>query len=281
MDEKKQEETTEVSVDTTSNDAPETNIPVEEVVADEVINENDTEAVSPIQAHSNWRVYAGSVLAILVVSVGLIFVLEKEGRISTGLFTGVISKMEARKPAALVNDVKIPQSEFNSSLKQLTEMAAKQGTDTSDQTALRDQAINTLVNGELLRQAALAAGMIASAEAIEKRYNEIRDGIGGADQLAQRLVEFGVTEESLRRDIENEILIQGLFDAKVGIKDIVVSDEEINSLYEKIASSAEGVPALKEVRTQVEAQIRQEKEQQLINAYIEGLRTAAKVEILI
>lgn len=280
MDEKKQEETTGVSVDTTSNDALETNISaVEAVEVETVVNEIETEPQK--QVNYNWRAYAGAVLAIIVVSVGLIFVLEKEGRISTGLFTGVISRMEANKPAALVNDVKIPQSEFNSSLKQLTEMAAKQGADTSDQTALRDQAINTLVNGELLRQAAIAAGMTASAEAIEKRFNEIRDGIGGADQLAQRLVEFGVTEESLRRDIENEILIQGLFDSKVGIKDIVVSDEEINGFYESIAAGSKDIPALAEVRTQIEAQIRQEKEQQLINSYIEELRTAAKVEILI
>ncbi len=280
MDEKKQEETTGVSVDTTSNDALETNISaVEAVEVETVVNEIETEPQK--QVNYNWRAYAGAVLAIIVVSVGLIFVLEKEGRISTGLFTGVISRMEANKPAALVNDVKIPQSEFNSSLKQLTEMAAKQGADTSDQTALRDQAINTLVNGELLRQAAIAAGMTASAEAIEKRFNEIRDGIGGADQLAQRLVEFGVTEESLRRDIENEILIQGLFDSKVGIKDIVVSDEEINGFYESIAAGSKDIPALAEVRTQIEAQIRQEKEQQLINSYIEELRAAAKVEILI
>lgn len=280
MDEKKQEETTEVSIDTTSNDVPETNIPVEEVAASDTY-EADLETVPPKQTPFNLRVYAGAILAILVVSVGLIFVLEKEGRISTGLFAGVISKMEASKPAALVNGVKISQSEFNSSLRQLTEMAASQGADTSDQTVLRDQAINTLINGELLRQAAVAAGMTASAEDIEKRFNEIRDGIGGADQLALRLAEFGVTEESLRRDIENEILIQGLFDTEVGVKDIVVSDEEINAFYQKIAAEAKDLPKLEEVRPQIEANIRQGKEQQLINEYIEKLRTDAKVEIRI
>ncbi len=280
MDEKKQEETTEVSVDTTSNDAPETNIPVEEVSVNPAY-EADSETVAPKQTPFNLRVYAGAILAILVVSVGLIFVLEKEGRISTGLFASVISRMEANKPAALVNDVKILQSEFDSSLRQLTEMAASQGGDTSDQTVLRDQAINTLINGELLRQAAVAAGMTASAEDIEKRFNEIRDGIGGADQLALRLAEFGVTEESLRHDIENEILIQGLFEAEVGVKDIVVSDEEIDAFYQQIAVEAKDLPGLEEVRTQIEANIRQGKEQQLINEYIEKLRTDAKVEILI
>ena len=155
----------------------------------------------------NVRAYVLAVAAILLICAGLLFVLEKEGRISTGLFSSVIDKMEASAPAARVNGVVITGAEFSSSLEQLTDLSATQGANIADANVLaqlRTQAIETLINAELLRQAAIAEGITVTPEEIEGRFNEIRDGIGGAEVLATRMAEFGVTEESLRKDIENE-----------------------------------------------------------------------------
>jgi hypothetical protein len=304
MDDKKQEETTPVSTDTASNDTSTIKDSVEAVVTTitDSVSESATSAVDAAIEVSdsvvdkvfevgeaarkpfNIKAYVGAVAVILLISVGLMFVLEKEGRISTGLFSGLISKMEARSPAVRVNDVKISKSEFNSSVKQLTEMAVAQGADASDPAVaaqFKTQAIETLVNAELLRQAAVSEGMTATPEQIETRFNEIRDGIGGAEQLAAKMAEFGVTEVSLRRDIENEFLIQGLFDVKIATSTIEVSETEIAAFYEKAGGVAAGLPPIAEVREQVDAQVRFEKEQVLINAYLQTLKADAEVEILI
>jgi len=232
----------------------------------------------------NIRAYVGMVIVIIAIGIGLIFLLEKEGRINTGLFAGLIEKIEANKPAAIVNNANISKSDFESSLKQLAQMSAGEGVDMTNpevNTQLRTQAIETLINGELLRQTAIAEGVIVTTEQIEGRYNEIRDGIGGAETLLARMAEFNVTEESLRRDIENEFLIQGLFGVKISTSTIEVSEEEILALYEQAGGVEAGLPPLSDVREQIIAQIRFDKEQTLINSYIQELRSQAEIEILI
>ncbi len=226
--------------------------------------------------------YALAGLAVVIIVVGAAFVLERQGKISTGLFAAFGIGQSA--PVARVNGVTIERSEYDSSLEQLLQMAAQQGVNTTDPAAAeqyKTQALETLVNGELLRQAALEAGMEASVEAIDARFDEIEGGVGGPEELATKMAEFGITTESLRRDIENEILIQGLFDTVIGSNDAPVTDEEISSLYEQLGGSEAGLPPLAEVRDQVAEQIRLERQQTEVSSYIDTLRADAEVEILI
>lgn len=290
MDEKKQDDTSGImpeampeTVETPATDmsasAPE---PVETMITpDEAVVAEPNAAVG---TKFNYKAYGAMVVGILVIAAGLLFVLEKEGRTSTGIFSGVISKMEAGKSAAKVNGTEISMSDFTSSYTQLLEMSAAQGMTIGDpdvEAQLRTQAIETLVNAEVLRQAAIEAGMTASAEQIEARFTEIQDGLGGAEALASRMAEFGVTEESLRRDIENEFLIQGLFDANIDSANLTASEEEIFFLYNQAGGEAAGLPPMADIRDQIEAQVIFDKEQQLISTFIEELRADATIEVLI
>ena len=229
--------------------------------------------------------YAIVVLIVVVMALGLIFLLEKQGRINTGLFTEIIAEMKAKAPAAKVNGVIIPNGDFESGVKQLQEMAKMQGVDITDETTvseLRTQAIDTLVNGELLRQSAINEGMTAEQEAIDARFNEISEGVGGKEELDKKMVEFGITEESLRRDIENEILIQGLFDKKVDKDSIEVSDTEVEDLYKQVTAGTGGdAPTLEQLREDIVAEIRNRKQQEQITAYIEELKGKAEIELFI
>lgn len=245
--------------------------------------DNAEDSTTPVGKSFNLKAYVGAVVAIIIIFGGLIFVLEKEGRISTGLFTGLISQMDARKPAAKVNDVAITKSDYQSSLEQLSDMSAAQGADLSDAAtleALKEQTIETLVNAEVLRQAALDEGLTASNEDIDGRYNEISEGLGGAEALAAKMAEFGVTEAALKRDIENEFLIQQLFDLKV-FDSVEVTDTEVQELYDQAVLLGNELPPLEEIREAIVDQIRNEKAQPLINDYIEELRNEADIEILI
>lgn len=294
MDEQKKDDTTGAVVPNTSTEeassaeASNTTASTEMEVAKEEVAAS-TEAVKEVVAAAkrpfNYKVYAGAVLSILVISLGLIFILEKENRISTGIFSTVIEKMDSKKPVAKVNGVVISKADYDSSLSQLVQMAGAQGADVSDPTlieSLKSQTIDTLVNGEILRQAAVEAGKTATKEQIDERYAEIETGLGGAEALATKMNEFGVNVESLRRDIENEFLIQAYFaDNKIGGDFIEVTDAEINNLYEQAKATSPNIPALADVKDQVAAQIKLEKEQTQINDLLQKLRIEAEVEILI
>jgi hypothetical protein len=283
MDEKKQDDTSGIMPEA----VPETVVdPVVEVPTAPVESVEVTASAMPEASPTkfNFKAYGAMVVGILVIAAGLLFILEKEGRTSTGIFAGLISSMEDGEPAARVNGVEIPKSDFTSSFNQLIEMSAAQGAVVSDEALveqLRTQAIETLVNAELLRQAAIAAGMTVTDEEVDARFNEIQEGLGGAAALAARMAEFGVTEASLRRDIENEFLIQGLFDANIDSSNIVATEEELFFLYNQAGGTEAGLPPMAEIRDQIEAQIIFEKEQGLISEFIEDLRVEAEIEVLI
>lgn len=296
MDEQKKDDTTGEVVPNTgteelsSAEATDTAASTEmEVAKEEAVASTEavpeTVAAVTTKRPFNYKVYAGAVLSILVISLGLIFILEKENRISTGIFSTMIEKMDSKKPVAKVNGVVISKAEYDSSLSQLVQMAGAQGADVSDPTlieSLKSQTIDTLVNGEILRQAAVEAGKTVTKEQVDERYAEIETGLGGAEALATKMSEFGVNVESLRRDIENEFLIQAYFaDNKIGPDFIEVTDAEINNLYEQAKAASPNIPALTEVKDQVAAQIKLEKEQTQINDLLQKLRIEAEVEILI
>jgi SurA N-terminal domain len=237
-------------------------------------------AASAKKSKGGMKKYIITALVVLIIGAGLLFVLEREGRISTNLF----SFLNGNDSAAIVNGSVITKADFDSSLNQLMQMAATQGASTTDPAIMeqyRTQAIDTLINGELLRQAALAAGMNAPADAITARFTEIETGLGGKEQLVAKMAEFGITETVLRRDIENEILIQGLFDSKFPLNTTEVSEEEISALYAELGGEGAGIPPLSEVKEQVAEQIKLDRQQTQISEYIDTLRSEAKIEILI
>ena len=235
-------------------------------------------AVAANPAH-DIKKYLLAALAVVVISAGLLFVLEQQGRISTGLFT-----ITDKSPAALVNGIEIKRADYESSVAQLVSMGASQGASTTDAVVLaqfQTQAIETLVNGELLRQKALETGKVASKEAVDARLAEIEASVGGPELLAERMGEFKITEETLRRDIENEILIQALFDEVLGTEETEVTDAEVEALYDQAGGAEAGLPPLAEVREEIVGQIRQNQQQQKIAEYVETLKVDAQIEILI
>lgn len=288
MDEKKQGDNTGVDTNSTPDVAvpvvesvPVTEtVPVVDAVVAESANVVDKVETAVASKSFNVKAYVGVVAVILVICAGLLFILEKEGRTSTGIFAGL-----TEGPAvATVDGVEISKADYDSSLSQLTNMTAEQGVDVTDAEVvaqLKTQALDTLVNAEVLRQAAVDAGITVTPEEVEARYAEIRDGIGGDEALMQRMAEFGVTEAGLRLDIENEFLIQGLFDTMVDIDSITVEDSEITDLYTQAGGVEAGLPPLEEVKEQIISQIKFDKEQELVSAYIEELRAGADVEIKI
>ncbi len=64
---------------------------------------------------------------------------------------------------------------------------------------------------------------------------------------------------------------------------VAVSEEEITAAYAQISGGGPSVdvPPLAEIKTQLEAQLKFNKEQELVTAYITTLREAATIEVLI
>lgn len=231
--------------------------------------------------------YGIATLVILIMGAGLAYALEQQGRINTGVFDKISDVVNPAPAAAIVNGKKITKAEYDKNLAQLQTAATAQGADLTDESIIAEvkkQAIDVLINTELLRQAAYADGAVVTEEQIEARYQEILTSIGGQEALDAKMVELNITNEALRKDIEGEILIQGHLSKAVDTSKITVTENEVTEAYAQIsATAATGVtvPPLEEIKTQLEQQLRVNKEQELVNAYIMQLREAATIEVLI
>ncbi len=287
---KDEKDTTVVPEVPSTNAVPEQEITpasADTAVTEQMTAEINTEGqVTPVsRTCSYWSVckrYAWALLAIILIGVGLLFILEREGRVSTGIF----SIFEQNRAVARVNGVKIIKGDYDSSLKQLQQMASAQGVNTTDPTVLeqlKTQAMDTLVNGELLRQAAQAANITAAIEAIDTRYEEVAASVGGADVLATRMAEFDITEKSLRRDIENEILIKELVATVIDPSAPTVTDEEVAAFYEQAKENMPedaDLPPLDEVKAKIIEQITLDRKNSKSSEFLEKQRETAAIEII-
>jgi len=251
-------------------------------VATEVTQTTTAVAVTSTPAASRAFVQYGIAgVIILVMGVGLLYVLEEQGRVNTGAFATVNELIKPTPVAAMVNGVKIPLSTYEKNRTQIEQNAVGQGltvTDEAVKAEISKQAIDVLVNTELLKQAAAKTGIEVTQAQIDTRYSEIVASLGGDEALKTKMVELGITDESLQSDIKGEILIQSYLSQAVDLSKISISEDDIKKVYDQANTPGAQLPPLPEVRADIETQLKSTKEQEVVNAHIETLRTDAKIE---
>lgn len=221
-------------------------------------------------------------VGIVVVIVALAAVwwwLEKEDVVGTDVISGYVDGQDSDVPEVSVNGVSVPSSDLVFGIEQQLQIAGSQGADINDEEVkniVQTQAIDLLVNTELLQQAAKARGIIVSGEEVSARIVELEVDSGGAEVLDQRIEELGLNRKVFERDIKSEMVVLRLLEAVVAESPVVVTEEEVQAVYANAVNSGATVPPIEEVRSAIEAQI---KEQKVIEAYITDLREAADIEI--
>lgn len=242
--------------------------------------------IASIKAKWNKR-YTYTVVAIVaaaLVVAALLFVMERQGRVETGLFGPIHRLVDTNTAVAKVNDGTVSKYDLDVSMTQLAAGFTAQGADAESEevkSEIQTQAMDMLVNTELLKQEASAQGIEITDEDVATRLEKLKTDVGGEDALKQRMAEFNVSEKILHRDIKNELTIQALLETVFKEKKVEVTEEEIVAFYKEAGGEKAGLPELEAVRPQIEQQLRSTKEQEVVIAYIEELRAKAEIEILI
>lgn len=246
-------------------------------------NKSDTKANT--DSRVVWQGYAIAAMVIVLLSAGVWYVLERDGRVTTSVFTSIVDGIRdtSGRPALRINDTIVTNERLQVAINQLSQSAEQQGADLTSpevQTLIREQATEMMINTELLLQAAAAEEITVTDEQVDARISEIEMQVGGAEQLVSELTTASVSMEELRNDIVTEITIQALLTALVAAQEITATDEEISGLYEAAGGEAAGNPPLNEIREQVAGEVRSQKEQQLVQDYVESLRLNTEIEEL-
>lgn len=264
--------TTTVVASDTSDSVSTSVTPTEEVITNA--------AVSKSAAVKQYVVALG---IVVIMGAGVFYALVQQGRIHSPLFDKVTAMVTPVQAAAVVNGVKISMADYEKNKAQIEQSAAQGGSDPKDPTTatqIKTQALDVLINTEILRQEASKAGVTVTKEQVDARYAEIVKSLQGEDKLAARMKELNITKDSLLTDISSELLIQTFLAKAVDTSSIVISPADIKAAYDKANTGPDAkLPPLSQVSSAIEAQLKQVKEQEMISAYIQKLREAAKVDI--
>lgn len=228
-----------------------------------------------------WIAYVVAVAALLAIAAGVVYLMEKDGRLSTGIFIPA-NGISPNGTVATINGTKIKGAELTTSINQISTSASLQGVDVTDpevQKNIKDQAIEMLINTELLRQEAGKREIVITDEDVTARIDALVTEVGSQELLDERMASLGIDNDTLRRDVRSELLIQRLLDQVFDDSNITVTESEIESVYENAKASDPSVPALSEVKSKIEASLRGDKEQQILDSLLTDLRSAATIEM--
>lgn len=185
---------------------------------------------------------------------------------------------------AVVNGKKIYQKEYTESLTLIKQTATQQGEDVTQdavQEAVKKQALEVLVNSALLVTAAEKKGITADNDEVQVKYDELVTQLGSQEELTKKMAEVNLTETKLRSNIRERIITDKYIELETNINDITVSDTEIAEFVKQISTGDTELPPLEEIRPQIEAQILNQKQQQIIQDLLEKLKSEAEIQILI
>lgn len=188
---------------------------------------------------------------------------------------------------AEVNGKEIPKEEFEMAYSSQFQQAAMQSQMSGqevDQTELKKQLAESMVGQELLIQEADNRKLTASQEKVDQTLDELvaQNGLESKEQLMTALEEQGVAEDEVMSQLETQVKVDQLIAEESG--NAKATDEELKALYEQVKtqqeqSGGEELPAFEELKPDLEAQVKMQKEGQAAQALVAKLRESADVTI--
>jgi len=138
--------------------------------------------------------------------------------IAAALFPFLREQSTDSGPAAAVNGVEISKDAVYEAL-----LAADGG-----------QTLSSMIDEELVRQAAEEAGVEATDADVDALMDDIRGQFASEDEFLSTLAMYGMTEEGLEEQMRLEALLNKLLEPQTD-----VTDEEVQAYYDENAASLE------------------------------------------
>ncbi|RSL32734.1 peptidylprolyl isomerase [Salibacterium salarium] len=194
---------------------------------------------------------------------------------------------------AQVNEEDISKDEFETSYERQFQQAALQAQMTGedlDQNQLKEQVAESMIVTELLVQEADNRDIEASQEDIDNTLNELVElnQLESQDEFISTIKEQqGMNEEEIMTEVKTQVKVDQLIDEESG--DTEPTEEELKEAYDQLTAQQEQmsgenekeieIPPFEEVKSDLEDQLRSQKETKQMQSLVEELREKEDVTI--
>lgn len=180
---------------------------------------------------------------------------------------------------------------YEAQFQQLTMQAAMAGQE-PDQDQLKEQALEMMINSELLVDEAEEQGFSASDEDVDEYLADMAEAnqVESSDALMEELEAQGLSEERIREDLHSQVMIDQVVDT-LDVEE--PSEEELQETYDAQVEQLEAMneqveedqaqeaPSFEELEPELEQQVTQQNENEAIATLLDDLRADAEIEILL
>lgn len=90
------------------------------------------------------------------------------------------------------------------------------------------QLLDRMIDQKLIQQAAKEKGVTVSDGQVQEKLDEMKEQFGGEASFQMYMAQFGITEDVLKQDIRNQLLVEGILGPEIEI-----SEEEMKTFFEE------------------------------------------------
>lgn len=184
---------------------------------------------------------------------------------------------------ATVNGEEISREDYLALYQQMEQTYAMQGANVTDpqfKNQLQTQVVDQLIASFLLKEAAAEEGVVVEDSEVNEEIDLIIENTGGREAFEEELQAQGLTEETLRKNIREQFLVQNYIQTKLPEEQREVSNEETQVLYDEISAQQE-LPPIEDIREELKTEIIYREESEIVQGLINQLKSQAEIEIFI
>jgi hypothetical protein len=138
--------------------------------------------------------------------------------------------------------------------------------------------VNQMIQMELLEQAARSEGISVSAEAIQAERDNLKERLGGEENLMVALEQYGLTEDDLSEQLRLSLLQRQLQEKLFSVE---VADDEVRIFFDDNGDSLYPDQSFDDVANEIREGLRQQKLQQEFSRWLEEQKSKAQIQIYI
>ena len=235
-----------------------------------------TTPTKPKGGSIKWIVLGVLVLAIIAALALTKFDLLGGKAVTDGTGANVL---DANAIVAKGENVTVTRGELDEKIDQVRRSLPPDAVDPTQDAAFELQLLDDLISLKLLTAEAETKNFTVTDDELNAEITVLTEQFGGQEALTQQLEALNITDEELRTNMRNELLIRQLLEAETTIGDVEVTEEEITQAYEAAVGDTEDAPPLDQVRELIQSEIVNKKSAEIVQAYVDGLRAKVEVEV--